>query len=313
MALIRNLIDCHEGAIIRVGDIFHWIGRAYHGNDTGVFGTAGAKFRCGLRAYHSTDLVNWHYDGPALEYPADGWLTEGTWHRPRIIYNAATRKFVLWFFLLGIPPGEPAWCKDLVATADRPEGPYTISGQRNASGKKPIDVSGDVATFLDEDGKGYLGNGDWDRNLYVFRLSDDFQHMTGEPAVPLQGSKESQYEGVCLARYKGKYIVAGSGVVGLAPSETSYAVADTPMGPYRAKGLMSENKTWNSQVGSFFYIRESDRLMALCDQWLIAPDGSPVQRSEQSAQLWLPADFDPATETAKLRYVKEWDPFAAKL
>ena len=76
---------------------------------------------------------------------------------------------------------------------------------------------------------------------------------------------------------------------------------------------MSEQKTWTSQVGSFLYIRESDRLMALCDRWLIGPDGVSQVRGEESAQLWLPVDFDPASGTAKLRYVKEWDPFAARL
>lgn len=301
-----NLIDCHEGGIIRVDDTFYWHGRSYHGNIDGIYGTKGAPFRGGFRCYRSTDLVNWTYEGPSLEYPDSGLLTEGTWHRPRIIYNALTRKYVLWFFLLGIPEPDKPWVKDFVALSDTPTGPFTIAGEREIGG---ISASGDLALLLDRDGKGYMANGDWQRNGFVVGLSDDFQQSAGKPVLALKAEPHQGFEGVCLARYKDKYLYAGSRVVGLDSSDTTYAVADAPLGPYVTKGLMSEQKTWRSQVGSFFYIEESNCLMALCDQWLIGPDGSRVP-AERSCQLWLPIDFDPATGTAKMRYVTEWDPFA---
>lgn len=300
-----NLIDCHEGGIISVGETFYWYGRSYHGNIDGVYGTPGAKFRCGFRCYRSTDLIHWTYEGPCLSYPESGWITEGTWHRPRVIYNALTKKYVLWFFCLGTP--DKPWVKDVVAHSDTPTGPFIISGERKIEG---IDVSGDLALLLDQDGKGYIANGDWHRNGYVVRLSVDFQETVGKSVLALQGDGDKHYEGLCLTRYKGKYLLAGSCVVGLNPSNTSYAVADAPMGPYILKGLMSEQDTWRSQISSFFHIAESDRLMALCDQWLIGPQGNRVP-AEESAQLWLPVTFDPVTGMASMRHVAEWDPFAA--
>jgi len=299
-----NLIDCHEGGITRFGDTFYWYGRSYHGNIDGIFGTRGAEFRCGLRCYRSTDLVNWTCEGPCLAYPETGWLTGGTWHRPRVIYNALTKKYVLWFFLLGIPESSPAWVKDIVAVSDTPAGPFTILGERQIPGLSP---SGDLALLLDHDGRGYLGNGDWDRNCLVCPLADDFQNTKGEPVISLAATAWG-YEGISLARYKGKYLCAGSRVVGLNASETTYSIADHPMGPYILKGPMSNHDTWKSQVGSFFYLKESDRLMVLCDQWLIGPDGTRVP-AERSCQLWLPIAFDPATGIAKMEYHKEWDPY----
>jgi hypothetical protein len=57
-ALIRNhaiwkdaqgdIIDCHEGGILRMGNTFYWYGRAYKGNTDGIYGAGGARFRCGL-------------------------------------------------------------------------------------------------------------------------------------------------------------------------------------------------------------------------------------------------------------------------
>jgi hypothetical protein len=115
-----------------------------------------------------------------------------------------------------------------------------------------------------------------------------------------------------MVRYQGKYIVAGSGVEGLQPTETSYAVADEPLGPYAYKGFMSREKTWKSQLSAFFYLAESDRLMALCEQWLTGPGGERVP-AELSCQLWLPVTFDPATGVARMQHVERWDPWVREL
>jgi len=123
----------------------------------------------------------------------------------------------------------------------------------------------------------------------------------------LPAGEMAEYEGLSLIRYKDKYIFAGSGVAGLNPTDTTYAVADTPLGPYMVKGLMSEKKTWRSQLSSFAVISETNTLLALCEQWLIGPDGQPAP-AEKSTQLWLPVSFDPNTGTARMRYVREWDP-----
>lgn len=297
-----NPIDCHEGDILRVGATYYWYGRAYRGNDKGVYGTGGAKFRCGLNCYRSENLVDWTFEGAILSYPESGWLTEGTWHRPRVVFNRKTSKYVLWFFCLGTPGGKP-WVKDVVAVADGPAGPFQIVGER----KLGFEPSGDLALLVDDDGRGYMANGDWARNGLVVRLTDDFQNAAGEPVKALPAGHLKEYEGLSFVRYKGKYIVAGSGTAGLDPTDTTYAVADAPMGPYTVKGLMSEKKTWHSQISSFCLIPETDTLFALCEQWLTGPDGKPAP-AERSTQLWLPVTFDPTTGTARMQYVGQWDP-----
>jgi hypothetical protein len=297
-----NPIDCHEGGLLRVGAKYFWYGRSYHGNDRGIYGTEGAKFRCGINCYSSGNLVDWTFAGRILSYPDLGWITTGTWHRPRVVFNEKTSKYVLWFFCLGIPDGKP-WVKDVVAIADHPTGPFQILGER----KMPIEPSGDLALLVDVDGRGYLANGDWRRNGFVLRLTDDFQNATGEPVKALPAGHLTEYEGLSMARFKDKYIFAGSGVAGLDPTETTYAVADAAIGPYTVKGLMSEKKTWRSQLSSLTVIPETNTLFALCEQWLIGPDGQPIT-AEKSTQLWIPVSFDPKTGTARMRYVKEWDP-----
>lgn len=302
-----NLIDCHEGGILRVGPKYYWYGRAYHGDDRGIYGAPAATFRCGLNCYSSENLVDWTYEGAALAYPESGWITEGTWHRPRVLFNQKTGKFVLWFFCLGAPIGD-YHVRDVVAIADKPAGPFKIVGSPNLG----LQPSGDLALLQDADGKGFMANGDVQRNGLIFRLSDDFQKVAEGRVNALPAGDGKRYEGLSLARFKGKYLIAGSGVEhGLDPSDTTYAVADAPLGPYVVKGLMSEQKTWRSQISSFCLIPETDTLFALCEQWLLGPDGQPAI-AERSTQLWLPIALDPKTGIAKMLPLKQWDPRQAQ-
>jgi Glycosyl hydrolases family 43 len=294
-------IDCHEGSLLRVGNTFYWHCRMYHGNVDGIYGAGGAQFRGGLNCYSSTDLEHWTYHGVCLPYPDSGFLTLGTWHRPRVIYNAQTGKYVLWFFMF--PTGTPAPFAMVVATAGSPTGPFTVLTGPDKG------VSGDLATFLDKDGKGYLAYDD-NRNVRVTRLSADFLNLTAETTIALSNAGGG-HEGSSMVLYKGKYIVAGSAVVGLDPSDTTYALADSPLGPYVEKGLMSEQKTWNSQISAFVYLPETDLLFAMNEQWLLGPDGKRAP-AEQSTQLWLPVTFDPTTGVARMQFVEQWDPWGGK-
>ena len=117
------------------------------------------------------------------------------------------------------------------------------------------------------DGKGYLVYDDGHRNLRVDLLADDYLSSSGRTVIALQCDPTAgkRYEGAAMIRYKGKYIVAGSGVQGWKPTDTTYAVADTPLGPYREMGLMSEQKTWSSQISNFVYLPASDQVFAMCD------------------------------------------------
>jgi len=297
-----NLIDCHEGSILRVGNTFYWYGRIYHGNDNGIYGKSGAQFRCGLNCYSSTDLVSWTYRGVILSYPASGWVTEGTWHRPRVLYNDQTKKYVLWFFVhLSDYP-----CPLVVATADSPTGPFTILGAPTSG----VTMGGDLALYKEAAGQAYLATGNAHADNLVYPLAADYLTSNASPVTAMLNTART-YEAASMVRYMGKYIVAGSFMAGLAGSDTSYSVADAPMGPYTAKGLMSQpgTNTWNSQISSFFYLAESNRLIALCEQWLTGPNGEWVI-GERSSQLWLPVTFDPAAGIAQMQNLSEWDPWA---
>ena len=194
-----------------------------------------------------------------------------------------------------------------VASADAPAGPFVIQGLRKSG--EEHGWAQDLGAFQDADGRAYLVYDDGHRNLRVDLLSADYLDTTRKSVIALAAGSGSgqQYEGAAMAKYKGKYIVAGSGVMGWNPTATSYAVADTPLGHYSAPRQMSQKWTWNSQISNFLCLSESDSLIALCDQWWMGPAGR--NDLDQSRYLWIPVSFKPATGEAQMTYLRQWDPF----
>ena len=301
-----NRISCHDGGITRVGDTYYWYGTSYRGNPTGIWGRNGAHLQQGFNCYSSKNLIDWKYEGVCLQFPKTGWLSLGTSHRPNVIYCDKTGKFVLWFFCIGTTEPEYPAAMLAVAVADQPAGPFKFLGQRDSA--EEHGWGQDLGLFKDQDGKGYVVYDDGHRNIRVDMLADDFLSTSGRTTIALKSDgHQRRYEGAALVRYKGKYIAAGSGVDGWNPTDTSYAVADAALGPYREMGRMSEDRTWESQISNFVYIAEGDTIFAMCDQWFRGPKGERVPIDE-SCQLWMPLSFDPATGVAKMLHLEEWNP-----
>ena len=189
-----NPISCHDGGITRVGDTFYWYGTSYKGNPAGVWGRKGAQLQQGFNCYSSKNLVDWKYEGVCLQFPKDGWLAQGTSHRPNVLACDKTGKYVLWFFCIGTTEPEYPAAMLAVAVADKPAGPFTFVGQRNTA--EEHGWGQDLGLFKDQDGKGYLVYDDGHRNIRVDLLADDFLSTSGQTTIALKSDgKSKRYEG----------------------------------------------------------------------------------------------------------------------
>ena len=297
-----NPISCHEGGMSRFGDTFYWYGTSYSGNPKGIWGKEQQTqaLQRGLNVYSSDDLVHWKYEGVCLDYNDSRNNIRGSGHRPSVIYNDKTKKYVMWFFDIVTYPDVMM----TVAVSDSPTGPFRILGLRKTGEAKGY--AQDCALFKDDDGKAYLAYDDGHRNLRIDLLSDDYLTSTKKNVLALKAPGE----GTAICKYRGKYIVAGSGVRGWGATETHCAIADSPLGTYSKRSRMSEQNTWGSQISNFIYIKESDTLMALCDQWWAGQNGR--RNLDASRYLWLPVSFNPETGEAKLEYKEQWNPLNSK-
>ena len=89
-------ISAHGGCMLKVGDTWYWYGEHRGTRDR----------RTGVHAYSSKDLYNWKDEGLAFDSAAMQTQGQGgrrgfafgvNIERPKVVYNAKTKKYVLWF------------------------------------------------------------------------------------------------------------------------------------------------------------------------------------------------------------------------
>ena len=117
-------INAHGAGFLHHDGVMYWYG------EHKIAGEAGNAAHVGVHAYSSTDLLNWHDEGIALRVPDEpgheieaGCILE----RPKVVFNAATRRFVMWFHLEP-KGGGYSGARSGVAVADSPAGPFRYLG-----------------------------------------------------------------------------------------------------------------------------------------------------------------------------------------
>jgi len=115
-------INAHGGGILFHKETYYWFG------EHKVEGKAGNKAHVGVHVYTSQNLYNWSDKGIALRVSDDpeSDIAKGcVLERPKVIYNAKTKKFVMWFHL-ELKGNVYKSARSGIATADKATGPYTF-------------------------------------------------------------------------------------------------------------------------------------------------------------------------------------------
>ena len=129
-------INAHGGGILYYDNTFYWFGEHK--------GERSNNALVGVTCYSSKDLVNWTNEGVALSVEEDpqSEITRGSiMERPKVIYNKATGKFVMWFHLELRGRGYNA-ARSGVAISDNVTGPYKYLGStRGNPGIYPVNMT----------------------------------------------------------------------------------------------------------------------------------------------------------------------------
>lgn len=264
-------INAHGGGILYHGGKYYWFG------EHKIAGPIGNTAQVGVHCYSSTDLYRWTDEGIALkvENDPDSSIARGCiLERPKVIYNAKTRKFVMWFHLELKGRGYDAALSG-VAVSDRAAGPYRfIRAERPDKGAWPIDVlpahktqafnpdhaqfngggaseDPDTINFLGRDHEG--GQMARDMNLFVDDDGKAYHIYSSEENSTLHISRlgddylshAGRYvrvfvgrymEGAALCKANGVYYFVGSGCTGWAPNTARSASAPSIFGPWKELG-----------------------------------------------------------------------------
>lgn len=308
-------INAHGGGLLFHAGTYYWYGEIKEGRTYlpkvnqkwgGTRVIAG-----GVSVYSSKDLATWKNEGVALpvvpENPDHDLSPENVLERPKVIYNARTKKFVMWFHQ-DSPNYQAA--RAGVAVSDTPTGPFRYVGSfRPNAGVRPLnateadlvpdednvlarDLSGgqmarDMTLFVDDDGTAYqFYSSENNQTMHVSQLSDDYLRPAGKFGRIFIGES---VEAPAVFKHAGKYYLLGSGCTGWDPNPAHLAVADSIFGPW----VMLDNPcrgpeadiTFRSQSTFVFPVAgRPGKFVAMFDRW-------NKWDLEDSRYVWLPVTF----------------------
>ena len=192
-----------------------------------------------MDAFSSKDLVHWTKHPRIIDTSAVKWAKKAMW-APSIIKNK--NKYFLFFGANDIQSDNEIGGIG-VAVASRPEGPYKdYLGKplvdKFYNGAQPIDQF----VFRDKDGQCYLIYGGW-RHCNIAKLKPDFTGFVPfeDKTVFKEITPENYVEGPFMFIRNNKYYFMWSEGGWTGPDYcVAYAIADSPMGPFKRIGKILE-------------------------------------------------------------------------
>ena len=319
-------INAHGGGVLFHEGVYYWFG------EHKIAGRRGNSAQVGVHCYSSGDLYNWTDEGVALPVSEDrdseivaGCVIE----RPKVIYNAKTETFVMWFHLELRGRGYAA-ARTGLAVSDTVTGPYTYQKSfRPNAGVEPVNgiqqakmpdgvdyfhrdfeegqMSRDMTVFVDDDGKAYhIHSSEENYTLHISELTEDYRDFTERYARILPGGHN---EAPAICKYQGKYYMITSGCTGWAPNAARSMVADNILGPWKmldnpSRGTNPHNelgpdKTFGAQSTFILPVHgKKDAFIAMFDVW---QPRNPID----GKYIWLPVKFD--ENNIIVQWQDQWD------
>ena len=295
-----NVINAHGAGIFYEEGTYYLFGEIKKGRTRRVPGQNWECYRVqagGVSCYSSTDLVQWHSRGVALASdrvnPGHDLHTSKVIERPKVIYNALTRQYVMW---MHVDSETYAYSRAGVAVSDHVEGPYRYVGSFRPNGN----MARDLTVFKDDDEKAYLVySSENNETLHICLLSDDFLSPSENFIRILPKEKR---EAPAVFKHLGKYYLITSGCSGWSPNPSLYSSADSMLGEWKhhdnpCKGS-NGRLTYRAQ-GSFVLpvSGKSNSFVFMADRW-------NKRDLEDSRYVWLPLRV--YNGEVEIYWVDEW-------
>lgn len=329
-------INAHGGGMLVHDGTFYWFGEHKGERSSAAF--------VGVTCYSSKDLVNWKYEGVALavEDDPESEITRGcTLERPKVIYNEATGKFVMWFHLELKGHGYDA-ARAGVAVSDNVTGPYTYigSGRQNAGvlaqnmSQADVDrfagmeekeawtdewyqdvvdgyyfardfeggqMSRDMTLFVDEDGKAYHIYSS-EENL-TLNIAELTPDYTAHSGNYVRVAPGGHNEAPAIFKRKGMYWMITSGCTGWAPNAARMFSAPSIFGPWT-----QYDNPCRGEKSEITYGGQSTYILPVPgkkDFYMFMADIWRPEHPIDARYIWLPIRFG-ENDVPYLEWMDEW-------
>jgi hypothetical protein len=267
-------IDAHGGGVIKVGKYYYFLGENRNPD---------YSFRA-VSMYRSTDLKTWEFRNDIWKSTTASELNGTNIERPKVLYNAATKKYVLWaHWENGKDYGE---ARVAVGTSDTVDGDYTYLGSFRPLGND----SRDMTVYQDTDGSAYLiSSTAVNYDLAIYKLTADYTKIDSLVTV-LKGFHR---EAPAIVKRAGTYFLLTSGASGWNPNKAAYFTATSMAGPWSGPNWFGHNFTYNSQSTYILPVQGSlgTSYLYMGDRW--GPASGQIVND--STYVWLPITFPSPT------------------
>ena len=278
------IVHAHGGGMIKVGSYYYWFGE--NRNDNGTF-----KY---VSCYRSTDLRTWEFRNNVLTQSSAAELAVANIERPKVIYNAATGKYVLWAHWEN--GSDYSEARTAVATSSTVDGAYTYLGSSRPLGY----TSRDMTVFADDNGSAYLISAtNANADLNVYKLSSDYTSVASLVQTLWAGSWR---EAPAMFKRNGVYFLVTSAATGWAPNQQKYATASSVSGTWTALTNVGNSIGYGSQAAYVLPVQGTSgtSYLYLGDRWAGAWGG----KVNDSQYVWLPLTFASNTSMSMSWYPK---------
>jgi len=321
-------INAHGGGVLYYEGKYYWFG------EHKIEGEKGNRAMVGVHCYTSENLTDWQDEGIALEVVKNDSLSdisEGCiLERPKVIYNAQTKKFVMWFHLELKGKGYDA-ARSGVAVSDNITGPYKFvkSFRPNAGywpqnvaecNKKPVSDSikshycggkgclpahPDSLNILGRDFVG--GQMARDQNLFVDDDGKAYHLYASEENSTLHISEltddylsysghyihvfaDRYMEAPAMFKHDGKYFVIASDCTGWAPNAARLARSLNIFGPWEE--LANPCRGTDAELTFFSQSTFVLPVQGKGNAFIYMGDRWTAKNAIDGRYVWLPVQFD---------------------
>jgi hypothetical protein len=241
-------------------------------------------------------LVHWEFRNNVLTENSDAGLKPANIERPKVIYNATTKKYVMWMHWEN--GSDYSASRAGVASCDTVDGNYTYLGAARPlvdSGVVDHSTAGyqsrDCTAFVDTDGKAYFlsaSNENYDLNLYL--LKSDYLSIDSLATVLFKGGHR---EAPALFKRNNVYFLITSAATGWDPNQAQYASSSSLTSGWSSLTNAGDSTTYYSQST---YVVPVDgtagtAYLYMGDRWAGAWSGIV----NDSTFIWLPISFSSNT------------------
>lgn len=331
-------INAHGGGVLYYEGKYYWFG------EHKTSGRGGNKAMVGVGCYSSTDLYNWKNEGVALEVEKEEISSEivqgSVIERPKVVYNAMTKKFVMWFHLELKDQGYNA-ARTGLAVSDSPTGPFTylrsfrpnarqwpLNFQEDWKNKKITEsdlqwwtaewrkeveegllirrdfekgqMSRDMTVFVDDDGKAYHIHAA-EENLSL-HISELTNDYLSFTGKWSVVAPGGHNEAPSIFKQNGKYFMIASGCTGWDPNAARSFVAESIWGPWTPLGnpCVGEGADITFESQSTFILPVAGKK----DAFIFMADRWRPRNPIDGRYVWLPISLE--TGKPVLKWYDEW-------